>query len=381
MSGHPRAKRPTIRWRLTLAFGGIAFGTGTLIIAALYLFMRYVPTYIASQDVDGVTPQRVTAGPTLPSVPTEGLSETLRITDVSTILDTLLWAGIGILIVMTALAGLAGWIVSGRMVRPLARIAEAAKHAGEGRLDHRIALDGPQDEIRDLAETFDRTLDRLERAFSAHERFAANAAHELRTPLTATKTLLDIARAHPGSVDSGAVLEQIAQSNDRSISTVQALLALTSVEAARIGTSPVDLAAVTTAAAERVVPAGFPAELSISPAEIEADELLIVTLLDNLMTNAVRHNDERRVLTISTGTDAGGPWVSIENSGPELAPDELAKLTEPLYRTRRSSAPGHGLGLAIARTIADAHSARLDLAARDGGGLIASVRFPPGARR
>ncbi|WP_344032933.1 HAMP domain-containing sensor histidine kinase [Leucobacter iarius] len=367
--------RLTVRRRLTVAFGAIAFGSGALIIAALYLFMRFVPTYITAGGTPPPEGGTGDFGRAKPAVPGGNLSDALQITEVSAILDTLLWAGIAILLVISALASWVGWVVSGRMVRPLARIAEAAKRAGDGRLDHRIALTGPQDEIQDLADTFDRTLDRLERAFSAHERFAANAAHELRTPLTATKTILDIARAHPGSVDAATVFEQIGRNNDRSIGTVQALLDLTSAEAARIETESVDLSELLETVVARAVPEAISPVLRLRPTTVQADPLLLETLVENLVQNAVRHNDERGLLEISTNGSVHA-WLRIENTGPEIAEDELARLTEPMYRARRSNAPGNGLGLAIARSIAEAHSAELTLAARPGGGLIAELTLP-----
>lgn len=370
------ARRPKIRLRLTFAFGAIAFGSGALIIAALYLFMRFVPTYIMNRTPSVTELRANPPSEVKPALPRDELSSTLQIVDVSSILDTLLWAGIGILLVMTALACWAGWIVSGRMVRPLARIADAARRAGEGRLDHRIALAGPQDEIQDLADTFDRTLDRLERAFSAHERFAANAAHELRTPLTATKTLLDIARSHPEALDPETLVEQIGRNNDRSIGMVQALLELTSVEAARIDTTACDLAETVRDLAARRIPPAYEPDLRLEPVRVQAEPVLLSTLIENLLVNAVRHNDARGVISVSTGADAERSWLRVENTGERLGEAELEKLTEPLYRTQRTAAPGYGLGLAITRSIAEAHGATLGFAARAEGGLIATVVFP-----
>ncbi|MDR6868022.1 two-component system sensor histidine kinase VanS [Microbacterium resistens] len=387
------ARRLTFRWRLTLAFGAIAFGAGTLVIALLYLYMRFVPTYmitsLPSEVPDDPKLQGLaSAAPTVPSEGIAGLTDaswmpaaTVSIRGVADLLETLLWAGIAILVVLTVLAGWAGWAVSGRMMRPLAQIGEAAHRAGEGSLDHRIALGGPNDEIRDLADTFDHTLDRLQRAFTAHERFASNAAHELRTPLTATKTLLDVARAHPGAVDGEMLLERVRQNNDRSIELVQALLALTSVEAGAHSSEPVDLSALARDAVRRVAEAegargtDLDPVLTLAPAWTEAEPVLAALLVDNLVQNAVRHNDERGLIRISTGPAGDRVRLRVENTGPLIPRDEVVKLTEPLYRARRDAGGGYGLGLAMARSVAEVHGAELRLEPRDGGGLIVTVSF------
>lgn len=380
-----RAGRLTFRWRLTLAFGGTAFGAGALVITLLYLFMRYVPTYFIASAVPTDPSEGFHDAMPLstvePAVPVGGAesvtaASAFAITDVASILDALLWGGIAILVLLAAIAAVVGWIVAGRMLRPLARIGDAAHRAGEGALDHRIALEGPRDEIRDLADTFDRTLDRLERAFTAHERFAANAAHELRTPLAATKTLLDVAAAHPGAVDPGEVIEEVRRNNDRSIGLVQALLNLTSIESAALVREEVDLAALAATALASVRPGAVDAVLSRGEARTSADRALLDLLVVNLVHNAVRHNDERGVVLIATGADGGRAWLRVENTGPVVRPEEIDKLTEPLYRSRRAAGAGHGLGLAIARSVAEVHRADLLLAPRPGGGLVVVLRMP-----
>lgn len=374
----------TFRWRLTLAFGSIAFGAGTVIVGLLWLFMRFVPTYLIA-EFSNPDPSVIDI-PVLP--PSDQDSEAFAafpITDVADLLETLLWAGAAILLVISALAGLAGWIISGKMLTPLAAIGAAAKRAGEGALDHRIQLGGPRDEIRDLADTFDSTLDRLERAFTAHERFAMNAAHELRTPLTATKTLLDIARAHPDAVDHTAALAQLQENNDRSIGTVEALLSLTSTEASQLAPKEIDLLLAAQTAIDRLNSAATnQITLSGNHSLVSADPVMLELLFNNLLQNAVRHNDSRRTVTLTVDRSDDGGWFRIENTGPRIQDDEVAKLTEPLYRSQRSARDGYGLGLTIVRSIADAHNAELTITARREGGLSVRVLFravtTPGAQ-
>lgn len=373
-------RRLTYRWRLTIAFGAIAFGAGALVITLLYLFMRYVPTYLIAdaEPIAGV-PVTPAPAPSAPIVPDSVPATAFPITDAASILETLLWAGVAILVLLSALAAWGGWIVAGRMLKPLARIGVAAHRAGEGALDHRISLQGPHDEIRDLADTFDHTLDRLQRAFTAHERFAANAAHELRTPLTATKTLLDVARAHPDAVDQDAMLERIRRNNDRSIDLVQTLLALTSIEASQLSCSRIDLADLVREAVDRLdaLRDDDPVlSVHLDPAPIEAEPVLAALVVENLVQNAVRHNDERGIVRISTMRDGDQVLLHVENTGSVIAADEIPLLTEPLHRARRAAGGGHGLGLAIVQSVAEAHDAELLLVSRSDGGLIATVTFP-----
>jgi len=379
--------RLTFRMRLTLAFAALALGAGALIIALLYLFMRFVPTYLITAvevgaegpggELNEVSPQS-TFSQTGPAADDGGIV----ITDAASILETLLWAGILILVVMAVIAGWVGWVVAGRIMRPLRRIRDAAKSAGEGRLDHRIGLDGPDDEVRDLAETFDHTLDRLEKAFTAHQRFASNAAHELRTPLTATKVLLDVAASHPGDVDHADVFARIEQNNTRSIGLIQALLDLTALEATSLTLEPVDLATIAESVAngldsvEMVRERSIDSVIAAAAAPVRAEPVLLTLLVENLAHNAVRHNDARGLVSISTGTDAQSSWIKVENTGAILTETEIQQIVEPLYRGRDGDRGGYGLGLTIARTIAESHDTLLELTPREGGGLIATVRLP-----
>ncbi|WP_101845269.1 sensor histidine kinase [Zhihengliuella sp. ISTPL4] len=363
-------QRLPYRVQLAIAFGATALGAGLLVMTLLYAFLRYVPSYL-------ITP----IDPSETSVVGETTSDGgggeggINITDVSSLLDTVLWAGIAILLLLSAVAAAFGWFIAGRMLAPLSHVGEAARKAGEGTLSHRIALTGPRDEIRDLADTFDRTLDRLEHAFHAHERFTANVAHELRTPLTTAKTLLDVASAYPEATEPTRLVQQLKSNNDRNIELVQALLALTELERPAPSSDDIDLADLVHEVAQETIPGSRPTTMDLRAAPTRADAVLARLLVHNLVQNALRHNDDRAVIEITTREAEGQSTIRIENTGAVLTLDEVSRLSEPLYRPDRSSQEGHGLGLAIVESIARAQGASLALEPRPGGGLIATVSF------
>lgn len=367
------ARRPTFRVRLTIAFGSVALGSAALVIALVSLFMAYVPHYALPMiDIDAESM------PTLPMEQDGTMTYEFVIASPADVPEVILRGGGLALVIVTALAAWIGWVLSGRLLRPLSRINEAARRAGDGDLTHRIRLDGPRDEVRELADTFDHTLDRLQRAFEAHRRFAANAAHELRTPLTATKTLLDIAAAHPAAIAPADLIAGVRHDNDRSIELVQALLMLTTLEATTAVLGDVDLADLAAEALHRAAAAESAFEYvgELGPAPTRAERPLVALVLDNLLQNAQRHNDARAYIRVRTGSAASGSWVEVENTGEAIAYGVLEKLTEPLFRVRRTASDGHGLGLAIVRSVLDRHDAALRLTPRHGGGLVVTAFFP-----
>ncbi len=243
-TGHPGRSRGfqhrlTIRTRLTLSYACMVIGCGAVLIALIYLYMGHVPDY----------------GP--PAVPTElapsggamepgAVADTsdVAITSAQDVLDNLLTASVIALVVLVVVSGTLGWVVAGRIIRPLVAINAAATRAATGALDHRVALGGPKDEIRDLSDTFDRMLASLERSFIAHRRFAANASHELRTPLATTKTMIDVVLAD-SDADAGelrSLAERVREVNRSNIETVDALLDLASASTAALSHEPVDIA-------------------------------------------------------------------------------------------------------------------------------------------
>jgi two-component system sensor histidine kinase VanS len=226
-----RDRRLPIRVRLTLSYAGMVTGCGAAFIAIVYLFMRYVPSYLIIEDP---RPGPVEIGRTIPA-------EGVAITSPTDFLQVLLVVSLAALVILAVLSGVVGWIVAGRIIKPLAAINAAATRAATGTLDHRVGLEGPRDEIRDLSDTFDRMLASLERAFATHRRFAANASHELRTPLATTKTMIDVTLADPDSDadELRALAERVREVNQSSIETVNALLDLADVDSGTLVRRPV----------------------------------------------------------------------------------------------------------------------------------------------
>ena len=280
----------------------------------------------------------------------------------------------GTLLVAMAL----GYFVAGRALAPLRRVTGLARRVTQERLDERIAMSGPADELRELAETVDGMLDRLATAFDGQRRFVANASHELRTPLTVIRAEVEVTLADPdASVRElrdmgGAVLEAA----DRMQALLDSLMVLARSQQAVPRRGPVDLAsAARTAEAATAAEAsarGVRVRLDLDAAPLTGDRPLVERLVANLVENAVRHNEPGGSVLVT----ARPQLIRVENTGRAIAPDDVRRLAEPFERLHRDcDGPGAGLGLSIVRAVADAHGARLDLSPRAGGGLVAEVAF------
>ncbi|MCA1981427.1 sensor histidine kinase [Nocardioides nematodiphilus] len=276
-----------------------------------------------------------------------------------------------------------GWILAGRMLSPLERITEATRRAAAGSLAHRIDLEGPQDEFRELADAFDAMLARLDAHLAEQRRFAANASHELRTPLAITRTLLEVAQQDPGH-DEAELLERLHRVNARAIDLTEALLVLSRAEQGGFVREPVDLSLLAEEAGETLLPLaerrGISLEVSGDPAHLLGSPALLRQLTANLVHNAVVHNlDHGGSIRVWTGTADATVSLVVENTGELLAPQLVRTLAEPFRRgTERVSSDqaGVGLGLAIVRRIAEAHDGELVLRSRPEGGLQTMVTLP-----
>jgi two-component system sensor histidine kinase VanS len=276
-----------------------------------------------------------------------------------------------------------GWLLAGRMLAPLTRITYATRVAGSGSLSHRIALEGRQDEFRELADSFDAMLARLEAHVAEQQRFAANASHELRTPLAITQALLDVARSDRNR-DADQLLERLYAVNARAIDLSEALLSLSRADQGVFNREPVDLSLVAEEATETLLPLaerrGLTIEASGDPTPTLGSRALLLQLSTNLLHNAIVHNlPEHGTVWISTRVQPKVASLIIENTGERLPPQVIATLAEPFQRgttrVRRDQA-GVGLGLAIVKSIAHAHDGSLDLAPRADGGLRVTVQLP-----
>ncbi|MDR7277043.1 sensor histidine kinase [Catenuloplanes atrovinosus] len=378
--------RLTIRTRLTLTYSALVTGCAVALAAAVYLFMRYVPVYQIEAAERVVVPASPIGGV---SAPRERLPDAIAIYDSSDFLDTLLLASAGALVLLISTGVLAAWLVSGRIVKPLAVINAAATRAATGTLDHRVALPGPRDEIRDLSDTFDRMLASLERAFAAHRRFAANASHELTTPLATTKTMLDVALDDPAT-DAGAfrrLAERLREVNRANIETVNALLDLANAQSGSLTRTEIDLCALIGDVVTGLMPEATAAGITLigpapdrdaSPAAL-GDPILLRQAVSNLVRNAVRHNHPGGHAVVQLHATR----VTVTNTGPVIPRAVVGTLVEPFVRgggrtlTRDS---GHGLGLAIVAAVATAHDATLTLHPNPTGGLTVHLTLPEACR-
>ncbi|WP_022887145.1 sensor histidine kinase [Glaciibacter superstes] len=396
-----RRKRLTVRMRLTLTYALLFSGAGALMLGLIYAFMRYVPTYAiraatpitgGSTDSESARPVRdaiqSTPAPLGEAMP-DAQTFAIIVSDEADILDTLLVSSIVILLVLTVASAWAGWLLSGRLLRPLQEINAAAGRAASGSFDHRIALAGPRDEITNLSDTFDHMLERLDRSFHAHQRFAANASHELRTPLAATQAMLDVA-AGEESFDQQAsreLIKRLRATNDRSIETVEAMLDLADLDNLELHSQEIDLGAlVSDVVADSQAEAdarGITMKTALDYVPVEGEPTLLAQAVANLVANAIRHNHDGGVVTVSTSFTGSGsdeaPTLTVSNSGAIVPTDAIGKLTEPFYRNTGRIVDGHhrsrGLGLAIVENIVSAHGAELHLVPAEGGGLVVTVKF------
>jgi signal transduction histidine kinase len=293
-------------------------------------------------------------------------------------------AGIALAIVSVAAVG-AGWLLAGRVLRPLSTITAAARRISASSLHERLALHGPDDELKELGDTLDDLFARLEASFDAQRHFVANASHELRTPLTRERALIQVTLADPAStVDTWqAVSQELLASNAGQERLIEALLTLASSEGDLGQREPVDLAAITSDALAVSRPGisrlGLQVHTAIEDAVLDGDPLLVQRLVTNLIDNAVRHNIPGGDIQVATRTCGGHAVLSVASSGQVIPPAEVDRLFQPFQRLgprRTSRDGGHGLGLSIVRAIAIAHGATITARPAAGGGLAIDVAFP-----
>jgi signal transduction histidine kinase len=299
-------------------------------------------------------------------------------------LDTLLLYSVLGLGAMTIASGFLGWFVSGRVLRPVRAITETARRASDQHLGERLALTGAQDELKELADTFDEMLERLDLAFAAQRRFVANASHELRTPLTVMRTAIDVALAKPNRTTEQLedMAARVHRPIDRAENMIEALLVLAISDQGRASSELLDLSAVAEDALDLAAPGitrlGLTVEAELSPAETTGDQPLIERMVWNLVDNAVRHNQPGGWIRVSTGSCAQGVVLRIANSGAQVPADAVPTLFEPFRRMegRARADGGVGLGLSIAQSVSTAHGAMLDVQSQPEGGLSISLVLP-----
>ena len=352
-----RAPGLSVRLKLTLSYAGFVMLASVLMLVALRVFL-IVPIY-----------ERIPGAPVILAPNSDLLTAFIPVAAV-------------VLVLQLIFGLLGGWILAGRMLTPLARITEATRMAGNGSLSHRIQLPGRRDEFRELADVFDAMLARLEAQVAEQQRFAANASHELRTPLAVTQTLLEVARADP-TRDKGELVERLYAVNARAIDLTEALLLLSRADQGAFIRESVDLSLLAEEATETLLPLadkrGVTIETSVEPAPTFGSRALLLQLSTNLVHNAIVHNlSEDGTVWVTTGADPDGVMLAVENTGEQLTPQEVSTFDEPFLRGServRSDQAGIGLGLAIAKSITQAHDGTLILTPRDEGGLRVTAQL------
>ena len=276
-----------------------------------------------------------------------------------------------------------GWLLAGRMLAPLSRITHATRMAGNGSLSHRIQLEGRKDEFRELADSFDAMLARLEAQVAEQQRFAANASHELRTPLAVTQTLLDVARNDPNR-ENGELVDRLHAVNNRAIDLTEALLLLSRVDQRSFPRERIDLSLIAEEATETLLPfaeqRGATIESSGDMTPTIGSPALLLQMTTNLVHNAIVHNlPEQGTVWVMTSLHRQTVVLTVENTGEKLTAQLVSTLTEPFQRGSRRIRTDHagvGLGLAIVKSITQAHDGTLNLAPRPDGGLRVTVQLP-----
>ena len=393
-------RRPTLRVRLTMMYGATFLGAGIFLVTVMYwlvrdrlgqpgsagrVFVRGLDSPGTGGFISGEPP--ITASPT-PSVD----GNTLQKVTVSVqhyfdaTMTSLLWRSSIVLAGAAVLAIGLGWLMAGRALRPLAQVTDTARRVSARGLHERIGMQGPDDEIKELADTFDAMLDRLDRAFAGQRRFVGNASHELRTPLAIQRTLLEVSASDP---DAGEDVRRLARpllaTNERSERLIDGLLLLAQSEQELHVRQPVDLGGVTADVADAVRPEAAARHVTVRvqtcPATVDGDPVLLEHLVMNLFQNSVRHNVDGGSVNISCRKQTDEVVLTVVNTGAEIADRDVAVLFEPFRRgrARLDGDRGTGLGLSIVAAVTRAHGGSVQARPRPGGGLAVEVCLPGGS--
>jgi signal transduction histidine kinase len=404
---HPQT---TVRWRLTMLYGGLFLVCGATLLAITYTLVAHATTtpphanFSGAVKFRGAPPRFAWAGagqrPAQITVPPQvaralrshagkvvvgAVVQGQRISDLH---QLEIWSAIA-LAIMAVISGVLGWLVAGRVLGPVRTITATAQQISEANLHQRLAMPGPRDELRRLADTIDALLERLQGAFDAQRRFVANASHELRTPLTAARALLEMAISDPDATVETfrETCKHALEEGEQQEQLIDALLALAQGQSGIEQREPIELATLTGGVVQAHEPdaaaAGLELDVSLRPAVIAGDRRLIERLVSNLVENASRHNAPPGQVWARVEERAGQAIVAITNTAGPLVPvEEVERLLQPFQRhspDRVGHHDGLGLGLSIVAAIATAHDAALDIAPVKRGGLQVEVSFPPAA--
>ncbi|RZS37757.1 signal transduction histidine kinase [Herbihabitans rhizosphaerae] len=378
-----RRARLTIRARLTLVYGGLFLLAGVVLLAVTFALMSARLPREGNMEFH----QQGSAPP-----PPESHAQLTQVAENTreNALAALLTQG-GIALVLVSVTAIAlGWLIAGRMLQPLHRITETARRIADSPvadrgLHDRIALAGPRDEVKELADTFDVMLEHLDRSFDGQRRFIANASHELRTPLTLNRALLEVAvHREPATPEVRQLGGTLLEINARHEKLIDGLLLLARSERDVVERSYVDLADIVEHVAHQLPSDGVAVHTEASEAPTTGDPVLLERLVQNLVENGIRHNVVRGGwVRVTSATDPDGTVsLRVSNTGPVVPGYEVASLSEPfrrLHTERQSGSPGSGLGLSIVAAVAAAHRGQVHAEPHDDGGLIVTVTLPAAA--
>ncbi len=371
--------RPTIRLRLTVTYGLVFLVTGAILLTIGYLLVR--------SNIGGHHVFRALGFPPHPLavLPGASLIRSVEAQIRSDALHRLLVEYLAALGGMTVIAVGTGWLLAGRALRPLREITATARRVSGENLGERIDLRGPADELKELADTFDGMLSRLDGAFASQRHFVANASHELRTPLAIMRTEVDVALADPeaSQAELRAMGEAVRETIDRSERLIASLLILARSEAKTGREEAVDLAAIAgdciTDLRARAEEAGITVHARLQTAWTLGEPGLLERMVANLIDNGIQHNQAGGSLDVRTETRDRSVRLTVANGGERIDPGDARALTEPFRRLDRNYG-GFGLGLSIVRSVVEAHGGTLGLEAPSAGGLAVLVELPNGAR-
>src|ERR1022692_3125897 len=383
-----RLPRRTVRLRLTALYGALFLASGTGLLVITNILARGWPW-----------PPTIT-----PPAPAHGLGHVVKgaarqlqfqvarqvhaqvIRQDAAILNHLLVVSAIALTVMALASFALGWLIAGKVLRPLRQMTAATRAISEDSLHQRLAVPGPGDELKDLGDTIDSLLERLQAAFDAQRNFVASASHELRTPLTLERAMLEVALADPqaSTATLRAVCEDVLTAGQQQERLIDALLTLARSQRGLDHLQPVDLADITRDVLDARAPdpaaQGLAITAAISPAPVLGDARLLERMAANLVDNAIRHNIPGGRIGIRVAISGGAPTLTITNTGPVIQPGQATRLLQPFQRlstTRSAETEGLGLGLSIVAAIAKAHQATLAISPQPDGGISIDVTFTP----
>jgi signal transduction histidine kinase len=387
LAARPHLSKRNVRLRLTALYGALF-----LLLGVALVVITFVVTILSSRPVAQAPVALLHGHGKTIVVPSGGAGVTtvtppddVRIGSLSLDFHEFLVGACIALVAMIGITVLLGWLLAGRVLRPLRTITDTTRNISEHDLHQRLALPGPRDELTELGDTIDGLLGRLERAFDSQRRFVANASHELRTPLTVDRAMLQVALADPNiTLDSlRAACGEVLEAGREQERLIDALLTLARSQRGLDHKEPVDLAVVTSEVLHAHEPAtaasGLHVDASLGDATVPGDARLLYQLVSNLVDNAIRHNITGGHVQVTLAASTTEAMLTVTNTGPPVEPDQVSRLLQPFQRgapDRTASPHGLGLGLSIVADIAEAHGASLDVCSQPEGGLTITVSFP-----